>query len=399
MLEKIIVFSDLDLTNRFNRYNLQIYRLLNQRSQLPVYIYGSNHQGLHRVVGSHRFINEKISEIKNSLIILLGYSQTFVDLDQSNQVLYFLEKPFNTKNRLILPRIDKILTYDYCTAYKIAAQVQANGFQTPVAKILPWFSPDNYQYNLGFLKSKVGYHEIEDYYTSAFNNLTQVTDYRDLWAYAALSKTSSIKDVIASMLSGVPVIAIDEPPFNELIHHGFNGCLVRDLDNIQTVLNFLEKHRFQIVSAANDFLIKIFEPSTYYSRFLQVVNGDFYNLNNFKAKLNEQKWIVRGQILHSGSIEFYPQHFNSGFKIADLQDFMDIIEYFSRQLFTEVYIFGCEFNEYEQQELKLIRRLINRLGDRAKKLFFCLDDVPSRFDKFFDKLGLLSVSEGLKQVK
>lgn len=398
MLEKIVIFSDLNLSNRYTRYNLQIYEILRQKSQLPVYLYGSNQPGLHKLIGSHLFISDKISQIKDSLIVLLGYHRSLTNLDPSNEVMYFLEKPFNSTNSLLLPVLNKILTYDAHTAHKISVQVQASGFQTPVIKLYPWFNADNYQiyYRYG---NMVGYHEIDDYYLRLFPAAQRINDFRGLYIYAALSKLSSVKDVIAAMLSGIPVIALDEPPFNELITHGYNGYLVRTENDIQTVMNHLKQNRLQIINSARNHLEKLFDPILYYSKFSQVIQGNFYNYNNFKIELSERKWIVRNQILSAGQIEFYPQSFSKSFKTVDLQDFMDIIEYFSKNLFTEVYVFGCEFNEYDLSEIKQISRMINRMGDRARKLHFCLDEVPSQFNKIFEKLSLISVSEGLKQVK
>lgn len=302
----------------------------------------------------------------------------------------------------MIPALDRIITHDYHTAYQISTQVQKAGFHTPVARLLPWLDPNSYEFTMPNGEVLGYYYEVDGDYIGALTNYRTIRtkEMKNLYAYLCLSQYASIKEALAAMLSGVPVIALDQPPFNELIINGYNGYLIRTMDDIVNVLKFLSRDRPRVANNAQALANAALTPYQYCQQFNSILDGNFYNANTIRIENLRKKWIIPSQVLDTGKVTIIPKRYNETFEIADAQDFYDIIDFFSVQIFSEVYVFGCEFGEYNGEQMIRLDLMINRMGDRARKLYFCMEgEIPSKFNKFFDRLGLISSLEGLKQVR
>jgi len=267
-----------------------------------------------------------------------------------------------------------------------------------VISLPPWTDCSNYIETNS--KRTVLYLSDQNWFHKAFTGQTKKRDYFLGCSAYAYATPDNLYGSIQFLTSGRPVIVANNPIFSEVVINGFNGYIVSDIDEAAQAYNQLKKPsiRNKLSYQARELSKAILDHKKYLDKLLKATKLKTKFLLSGK-NYQERSWIILERYFESGNIKYYPEYHKS-FQKAEVYDFIDIIKFFSTQLFREVYVFGIKFPKYNAAEMQKLRILINRLGNRARKIHFCLDEkIPDDWKNIFTKLSLISVQEGLKQVK
>jgi hypothetical protein len=400
---QIVIATSLKADPATDQY-LELYQLLRDHSRCEVKLLdlGEVVTDIVGRLGSCYFV-KSLEEITNSIILLCGYNSRFNDIDSSNKVLYLTSNLKLSDAELSLaPRCDAVVAQTHYSAQLIGQQLAKHGLNTRVVKLNPWFRVGNYQ----FSGTGTALFHTKDSDKEMLKAIGKPT--LELPNEAALPEggllacfgNSPTRVLQKAMLHGVPVIASDIRPYNELIVDGFNGYLVKSPDRVAQVVRQLPNVRSLIVRQARAVMMSGLGVNQYVDDLFDTIHGRSENYNvPINIQRIDRKWVVRGREFKDGKVVYFPQQVNSQFAATSIHDPIAVLEYFSGQLFSDVYVFGCEFGEYDATDMQRFRTLVSKIGDRAKKIHFCLDEVPKGYEEFFHTLSIISLSEGLKQVR
>jgi len=401
-MRDLIIITAIDDTKSSER-NINLYKLFRIYAPYNAYLYYTG-EDKNRIwkMGNIKTINTPLRLIKNSIIILCGYSDFFLDLNNSNIIIYMARNPFLSRNELLLlSKLDRIVAETAHQAYNIALQVKYHNPKIKITAILPWTDPK--QYNINKYISPIVESPNPKWMSKAFYDLELTkTSFKKKTNAMFCSAPESLYEAIQYMLSGRAIMASSR--FRDLIIPKFNGFIVDTIVEAVSAVQILrDLHKSQEIGHnARSHIEALLEPYSYINTFGQIIDGQIPDLlpYKFERDFRDRRWIIREQVMQSGDIKYLPEKFHPDFRIADLQDFNEIIEYFSTQLFGDIYIFGFEFPDYNNKELHQARTLVNRLGYRGKKLHFCLDhEIPRNWTGIFEKLSIISKSEAMKRIK
>jgi hypothetical protein len=336
------------------------------------------------------------SNPENSVVVSSEFPK---QLDPSNQLTLLARGQTLTKKELrLLPRLNTIVAHTSSAGYQIAWQVKVAGFNTRVIHLLPYipvpqaiYHPKTIYYDdLGPIpKQFFGVHKLQNQHPNARVRI----DLGDVkkWPY----------HIIESMRMGVPPIVWDKPPYSDFIIHGHNGYLIRTPGDIAQILSDLDNTHDWVSTNARNTMNAQYDPVRYYNALTKPERVANLNvLGKIKLEHDDRKWIVRERIFRGARIDYFPKEHHELFQTTDLNSVEEVLEFFSEQLFSEVYVFGCDFPPtLTPEETNRMRRLINGLGVYSRKLHFCVDTpMPDDWLPLFGKLSVISVQEGLKQV-
>jgi len=332
---------------------------------------------------------------KDSIVVSSEFNKS---LDPSNQlVLLARGDKLTSKERMFLPNLKGIIAHTQSAAYKIAWQVKATGFATPIISLLPYVTvPKNITPNKSIYYDNLG--PVPDVFFNKYKiqNINPNAKLR-----IDLSEPEGFPyHILESMAMGVPPVVWDQPPYSDFIIHGHNGYLIQNTGELSPILD--AKDHSLIAMNARNTINSIYNPIRYYNSLIKRPNN-LNILSKIKLEHEERKWIVRERIFKGNEIEFFPKDFNPLLQEISLNNVEEVLEHFSGQNFSDVYVFGCDFPTHlEPEDINRIRGLINQLGPYKLKLHFCIDynliKLSDEWIRLCSKLSLISVQEGLKQV-
>lgn len=386
MYQQIVLYANLSGFNQHNRKSLELHSLLEEFTRYKT------------------VLNPDHREIENSLVIISGFNLAFRDLHISNRVFYLSRTGIlNHKEISLLPRIDVLVANSQLEAANLAWQVRNYGFKTKIVYLPPYCKLID---NNSTIESTISYAHLDNKYRLALAgfNLVKATKVQPS-AFANVHLTDSPAGwpylILESMVAGIPPIIKITNPASEYITHGFNGYVVADVQDVVWAITDLKKRRKEISDNCKLFTKALFDPQRYAEFFID--DNKNRNLNIFgpiKIEHQNRRWIIREKTLRDDDTVYFPDTYDPSLQTIDLVEITEILEYFSVQLFSDVYVFGCEFPEwYGPAEMTKINALVTKLGDRAKRIHFCRDELISHhWAPAFKKLSLVSVDEGLKQI-
>jgi hypothetical protein len=341
-------------------------------------------------------LNPQSKTVQDTTVYIAGYHSTLHNLDQSNKIILLARKSvLGSQDFLLLPMVDTIIAHTQYEAMQIAWQLRCKGFKTRVVHLLPHFK------NEQLTKSNIYCPDVGPYGPSLINQQLQNTDPKAS-IRMCLAEEREIPDYfIKGIISGAVCIALDKPPFNEIIIDRHTGYLIRDAGDFVDVFQHIESSKNWVGHAARTYTNALLNPTKYLDAIL--TPEKLYNLNNFdKAPkdFNERIWLVRERIFQDGKVLYSPVRYNQDFTLIDLGSVEEVLEYFQTQHFAHVYVFGCDLpEELEDSDETQLHRMITKLGKRALQIHFCRDEsIPKAWQKIFQRLSIVSTEEGLKQV-
>lgn len=338
-------------------------------------------------------LNPPIKSVKNSIVYITGFNKSLISLDNSNKII-LLRNTLNNKDFLILPIINTIISNSQFNATQISWKLRSKGFKTQVSYLTPWAEntpiklEDNVyhpQMNDKMIKFLVG-HTVQNSNPNSKIVVTIDNDINEL--------------IIKSLLNGSIVIGPNHPPLNELIIHGHNGFLFNNFNDLTDIINELNKNYNWISHNARMSISSLLKSDRYLEHLLYPEN--FVNINQFEQYVasSERKWLIRSRRFEEGKVHYFPSKYSKAFNVIDLNTIEEVLSYFVTQQFGEVYVFGIDLvDKLSRSDEAQLQRLIIRLGKRSLKMHFCRDKpIPKSWTRIFNKLSIVSIKEGLKQV-
>ena len=399
-MDDVVLFSKLE-----HPKHIELFQLLRDHSVYSpqVYYRAPDRGRVWQKVGDAKIWDQSHRNIKDKIVLLGGYADIFMDLDNSNKIVYLANKSFLDRRELtLLGKIDYIIAENQFDAFSLSYQVKYHNPRIKVYWLHPWTDTTRYsinQYNeeivtsdpswmkRGFSAYKVKHRRFHIGTTAKFcvepQDLYEATQY---------------------LLTGRPLLTSRR--FQELVTPGFNGYVADHVGEVVSALNAFKDlgHVQMLGKNGRDLLIAALNPQVWLSNFTKILDGSMPSLAPYKYQRNfsDRKWIIPERTLSGGSFKSYPEkgQYHSSFQVVEYDDLNEIIRFFSRQMFSDAYVFGFQFPEYNREEMAQARNLANRLGERGRKIHFCLDEpIPDEWTYVFSKLSVISREEGLKQVR
>ena len=377
MINNIAIYTS-NNANEHNRKTVELYEFLADLSPIPV------------------ALNPNIKTLQNAHVFVIDYRREFIDLDDSNKLIFLCRGPLANKHWLLIPSVDVIVANTYYEGLCLSWQLQSKGFKKKVVHLLPWVAPIKLEGDSIYSMA------LEPRYKNAFwGRELQNTDPRaPVHVCLSESDRSWPYSIVEGMLGGAIPIVTDRPPYNELIIHGHNGFLVNTPEDIIDALQKIDDNRYWLEHNARDTIRYKLDPTRYLSTLINLESLPNIQLKPAPVEYSKRRWLVRERTFKDGQLKYFPENYDAEMTLIDLNEIQEILSYFLTQRFSEVYIFGCEIpEELEKREMIQIMRMIKKIGPSSMKVHFCRDEpIPPIWEKVFARLSIISVEEGLKQV-
>lgn len=426
-MKSVIIMADLNDDSASRERAISLYNALDGCKETIPFFYEFN--DIEKEKFNFRFSNS-IHLTKDSIIVLFREIKNFNQIDKTNIIVYIASEPkIDQFMTFILPRVNRVLSYDFASSYYVASALRRLSFDTPVHKIASYFDLANakqhfidkspklklaingdHKINYSIIRSNKNYDVTlkgkgpaahgwkltnEDFEISNFDVYLHFTD-------------KNPEKVQSAMASGVVPVCLNKSPYNEWIVSGINGFIVSTEIELSDCLaklsdkDNLEKSQKLLIESVRSSISK----QAWTNVFLNAVNGiNVENINKedlFKPVYQEDiKWIVPKIVFENGSEIYIPRKYNKNkFSIIRLTGLEEVLKFFLTQKFKEAYIFGLEYEELEHpQKLETINNLLFSLGKRALNLFWVSDKpIPKKHEKLFSSMTKLSVQDGLNRI-
>lgn len=426
-MKSVIIMADLNDDSSSKEKAISLYNILDGSKEIKPYFY--EFSGVEKSKFNFRFSNS-IHLTRDSIIVLFKDIKNFNQIDKSNIIIYIATEPkIDQFMTFILPRVNRILAYDYASCYYIVSALKRLSFETPVHKISSYFDINNSKQHFIDKNPKLkiminGDHKINYAIIRSGKNydvtlkgkgpashgwklINEDANIEDFDVYLHFTEKNPEK-IHSAMASGVIPICLNRSPYNEWIVNGINGFIVSTELELSDCLNrlsdkdYLENRQKLLIESTRNTMSK----QSWISMFLNAVNGiNVENINKedlFKPIDPEEfKWIVPKVIFEAGKEVYIPRKYNKNkFSIIKLNGLEESLKFFLTQKFREVYLFGLEYEELEDQEkLNLINNLLTSLGKRALNMFWVSDaPVPKKHERVFSKMTKISIQDGLNRI-
>jgi hypothetical protein len=384
MYQQIVLYANLSGYNSHNRKSLELFTLF--KKSLPCKV----------------ILNPDYRIVKNSIVIVSGYSTAFKSFDSSNFV-YYLSRTGSLDFREItlLPHIDAIIACSQLEASNLAWQTKYYGYKIITVSHPPYCKEVNVENN----NIDIIYTHVDNKYRPVFVEYNLIKTNKVQSAFANIHLTDSPAGwpylVLESMAAGIPSIVKVTNPVSEYIINGHNGYVISDMSDLVSSLTELKYRREEIATNCKAISRELFSPQRYSDRFINLSkNRDLNIFGPVKIEHQNRRWIIREKIVRDKDSVYFPDTYDNTIQAIDLAEITEILEFFSVQLFSDVYVFGCDLPDwYGPEEMIQASSLVAKLGNRASKIHFCRDElIPHQWSPIFKKLSLISVDEGLKQI-
>ncbi len=423
-MQSVIIMADLRESSASRERAISLYKAMENHPGTNPYFYAF-HDSREELKAYKT--TDSIHLTRDAIIVMFREFREFYRIDNTNVVVYIASEPqIEQFMTFVLPRVDRVIAYDYHSAYFLCSALRQVGLQTPVHRISPWLDAGKLPKRVREGKIRIGirgddkmsYGLIRDGvernvtlmgqgpaahgWTLTSSNLC-LTDY-DIYVHF----DGSPEQVQLAMASGVIPIVPNKSPYNEWIVNGLNGFIVSTDKELMEAVNLLslpgqiEIYQEIVIRGSNTMM----SPSSWVSMFLNAVNGlGVENLNQDEMfrplESTNRKWVVPKVAWEAGKEISVPRKFDlNAFKAVRLSTVEDILKFFVTQRFKEVYVFGWDYGD--EQDITVIERasaLIRSMGKRAMNIFWVSDHpVPKEWREVFSYMTMLSVKDGLNRV-
>lgn len=427
-MKSVIIIADLKDGSPSRERAISLYQTLDNSKEVKPYFYDFNEVDKESV--DFRF-STSIHLTKDSIIVLFKEIKNFHQIDRTNIVIYIASEPkIDQFMAFVLPRVDRILAYDLSSCYHIVSVLRKLSLKTPVHRIQPYLNTldskqhfinkgnklkigifGDHKINYAIIRSGKENYDITLKGTGPASHGWKLTsdnlniDEFDVYLHFSSSNPEKVQSAIAS---GVIPICLNQSPYNEWIVNGINGFIVSSEAELIDCLDILSDKQ-RLISCQKLLLESTkntISKSSWIKMFMNAAIGsNIENINKddlFKpVEPEEFKWIVPKVIFESGKEILIPRRYNKNkFTVIKMSGIEETLKFFLTQKFKEVYIFGVDYSELDNQEvLNSVNSLLLSLGARAINLFWVSNDqVPKKYDGVFSKMTKLSVQDGLNRI-
>jgi hypothetical protein len=422
-VQTVILMADLRESSPSRERALSLYRALEEHPGTNPYFYAFHDS--REELKPYR-TTDSIHLTKDAIVVMFREFREFYKIDSTNLVVYVASEPkIEQFMTFVLPRVDRVVAYDYHSAYFLCAALRQIGLQTPVHRIPLWIDAtslpkhaiaSNGPLSIGIRgNDPIIYGLIRDgadhKVTISGSGpsahgwiLTDKINIADHDVYAHFDGSSECVQV--AIASGVIPVVPNKSPYNEWIVNGLNGFIVStERDLVEAVRLLANKEQLRIYQEILWRSAQNISSAAWVDMFLGAMNGDVENLNQdglFKPfEPSNRKWIVPKIALEAGNRIPIPRNYDTdAFKTVNLSDIEDVMKFFVTQRFREVYVFGWDYGDTgDREKLERTSALVRSMGKRAMDIFWVSDqEVPKEWAQVFSRMTRLSVRDGLNRV-
>tara|TARA_R100001244_G_scaffold25113_4_gene25615 strand:- start:72386 stop:73492 length:1107 start_codon:yes stop_codon:yes gene_type:complete len=368
-----------------------LYKLFNNFSDYDTYIYyeGSEKSKIWNQVSNSKIISKSPSAFKDALILLCGYNPSLANLDRSNRVFYFVQgRKLESRELTLLPILDTVVVDSLDSAYIVQSQMGPYKNKVRVVVLPAWWDTQPEEYPSVVNAKVCNYDEI---FGHALNSIPRCKEDHKAWMIV----NPETVEVLKYMAMGKPVLAPDKTPYSSLIINGFNGFLISKPGDVSTSIRQLKRNRKEISLNAKAAARAILSPAKYLDKLLNSVG-----VEPLPEPSKPSRWVIKERYFADGGIGFRPETIGAEFRDAEVYDLIEILEFLAIKKFRDAFVFGFDFPIYDAIEMGRVKTLLKILGENSLNIRFCLDgDIPPEWVNIFKKLSVVSVEEGLKQVR
>jgi len=289
----------------------------------------------------------------------------------------------------MFPMMSKIVCNTYNDSYSIMNRLIKLQLNKPVSRLFPLVQQPNSYVKLD-KTPRVMIMGCED---PRFDfNYIKTDQNFDVLVYGG----DNIDFILTQMARGVIVIVKDTPKFGEFIINGINGIAINNFNKA----DISYANRMFIRDNAITFCDKYL--SEWYDKFMLTVIDETLNEMDFSVlDFNTRFWVIlKTSLVDSKEVIDLPKERDLSFISADVYDIEEIVHFFSQQKFSEVVIFDWHYGEDDFNKISRTLDTVTSFGSRAINIFWVTDDkIDDRWKGVFDRMTILSVSEGCKRVK
>jgi hypothetical protein len=361
--------------SEFDYQALDYYRLFNAGIESGAV----EDENILKYIGDPRKVD--LGEVKNSNLLAFRplTASEVKTIDESNKIICFSAGDLHPGFVVTGHAVDCFVSFGNRSAYKTANILKQMGINRPVYKVFPWVDT-------------IG---IKKHDNIPFGKVSSEDD-------------MGLRSALRLMASKALVVVPNKSPFTDIIVDGWNGVIFRrdieQLDEskwreIRGTLNVDDARK--MVETASEMVERLLEKNHYRKVFADsIIEGHGFDHNEpwISIKLGKgHRWITPNKEASGGEIIQTPAEIGPEFKVMNLSTLEGYLDRFANMRFEDVHIFDAIVESMDGPTTGKINRLISMLGDRIKKIYFCLDEPPE-WAEVSSRLIFIPVSEGLKQV-
>jgi hypothetical protein len=316
------------------------------------------------------------------LTILCFRALTVQEVDEmreDNKLIFFSDGDIPPSTVLAANIIDFFVAFGSRSAYKLANKLKSLNIGKPVYKINPWVNVEG----------------IKKYESPPMGKVSGTGD-------------MGLRSVIRLMAAGAVVVVPNQSPFTDVVTDRFNGLVYKkdtitlDNDALVEMGSLLPASEAQGIAARAMEFAKIYSDTDHYKAlFDSVIDGHGLDHNEPWIRVETEggaRWIIPKETMVSGDYVVVPPSHDEAFRTLKVLSLVQLLDYFSRMRFKDAYVFDVLLEELDEHALGRVNRFLSILGERAKNIFFCLEEVPEEWSGISQKLAFMPVSEALKQI-
>jgi hypothetical protein len=422
-MQSVIIMADLRESSPSRNRALALYRALDVHPETRPHFYAF-HDSRQHMEGFRS--TDSIHLTRDAIIVMFREFREFYRIDSTNVVVYVASEPkIDQFMTFVLPRVDRVVAYDYHSAYFLCSALRQVGLQTPVHRITPWIDAEGLPRRVygdrlriairgdnnlifGLIRNGGDYDVTLQGKGPAANGWKLADDLMIVDHDIYIHFDGSPEHVQMAMASGVVPVVLNKSPYNEWIVNGLNGFVVAtERELVEAVDLLIRKDQLRVYQEiAMRGSQSIMSPSAWVNMFLTVVRGTgVENLNNddlFRPfEPTNRKWIVPKTALEAGKEISIPRRFDANaFKTVKIGDIEEILKFFVTQRFKEVYVFGWDYGSPEDKgKIERVSSLVRSMGKRAMDIFWVSDQpFPKAWAPVFSRMTRLAARDGLNRV-
>ncbi len=330
----------------------------------------------------------KLSSIKNEIILIDSYTRELPVL--KNCKIYLFSYDGNISGSMALPYLTGVIVPDVWAFRKAISCLVRSNSNKPVYILPPYVDPDEFMIPKGGNTINcIGDHPGISHKAVVRNSLT--SDNIKSSVCTLITTYCGMLPILKSNLGGRPIISTNSPQFINCISN--NGFLLNNWNEFEVALNkaVSEDTYHYCVSYARSIV------NNCINTLRAIISEDY--IAEHTPQIDLGLWYIPYMIMSDLESEIVPKIVDPRYKEAKAGNIIEILDFFSKNFFREVYVFDYEHLEYSSLHANRIRKQLNLLGPKARKIHFCVDYIDDKWDQVFDLLSVMSVAEGERQVR
>jgi len=293
-------------------------------------------------------------------------------IHDDNKVVYFSDGTLHPSVAITGHIYDCFVAFGHRSAYKIANLLKIMSINRPVYRIMPWVDVEG----------------IKQYEKPPLGKVSGGSDL-------------ALRPMMRLMAAGAVAVVPNRSPFTDVILNGWNGIVhLEDEPDFLQIGEGIKEGAMEIVARSTEFVKVATNKESYIASFNNIIEGGAHDHNEPWIDVNYGKgheWITPKETMKEGELHMVPASYDDRFRVMKPLSLMQLLNNFSSLRFKRAYIFDSLISEIAPEDIGIINRLLNILGERSKDIVFCFDP-PEEWKEVAESLAFLPVAEAVKRV-